>query len=308
MRLFARYTFAISRDTKENHMKYATFPRAVEIQTISACNARCVVCPHPRVSQELPSGAMDMGMFCGIVDQIDPSWGSMIIPYLNNEPMLDPLIVERLRYINARSDRPYVELSTNVSALTPSKQQMMKGIHLRELRMSMFGFTEKTHKLIMPGLKWTTVKQNLDYLVKNEAFRKSIDQISIVMIDHQLVSVEDVEIAQGYCKEHSLLFNFWGFLDRAGNVELYSNGINRSVIAGCEQRRPLERMHITFTGDVILCCQDWRWHNIIGNVKQQSLIEIWNSDTYQSYRTNIYTANGKHPEVCARCKLSILPG
>jgi radical SAM protein with 4Fe4S-binding SPASM domain len=287
-------------------MKYATFPRAVEIQTISACNARCVVCPHPRVSQELPSGFMDMGMFRDIVDQVDPLWGTKIIPYLNSEPMLDPFIVERLRYVDDRFEHSDMELSTNVSALTPSRQRMMEGIRLRELRLSLFGFSEKTHKLIMPGLKWTVVKRNLDHLVRNEALRRSVDQVGIVMIDHPLVIDEDVNLAKCYCREHSISFNLWGFLDRAGNVDLYSNEVNRSVVAGCEQHRPLERMHITFTGDVILCCQDWRWHNVIGNVRRQSLLEIWNSDLYQNYRANIYTANGKHPEVCARCKLSIL--
>lgn len=288
-------------------MKYDAFPRAIEIQTISACNAKCVVCPHPHVSQELPSGIMDMQTFCSIIDQIRPSWNSRIIPYLNSEPMLDPLITHRLRYIGTQLSHSEVELSTNVSTLTPSKQKMMEGICLSELRLSVLGFTEKTHKLIMPGLCWKTVKQNLDYLVVNDSLRKQIGQIDVVMINHKLVTTEDIEIARHYCEKHSLVFNLWGFLDRAGNVERFSNRINHPIIIGCEQNRPLKRMHITFTGDVILCCQDWRWHNIIGNVKRQSLLEIWNGEFYQHYRESIYSARGEHPEICKRCKLSIQP-
>ncbi|PIR38942.1 MAG: hypothetical protein COV34_00110 [Candidatus Zambryskibacteria bacterium CG10_big_fil_rev_8_21_14_0_10_42_12] len=286
-------------------MEYSKFPQAIEIQTISACNAKCVICPHPQVSQELPAGTMSMDFFCRIIDQIDPLWGCRIIPYLNSEPMLDSLIVHRLQYIRAKSERHEVELSTNVSTLTQAKQASMTGIHLKELRLSVFGFTENTHKLLMPGLRWAGVKQNLDHLVINRAFRRFVDQISVVMIEHPLVTAEDVALAQHYCDEHALTFNFWGFLDRARNVEQYSNAVHHPIIIGCEQNRPLERMHITFTGDVILCCQDWRWHNVIGNVRRQSLLDIWNSDVYQHYRENIYAGKGKQPEICTRCKLSV---
>ncbi|MBU6390253.1 SPASM domain-containing protein, partial [Patescibacteria group bacterium] len=270
------------------------------------CNAKCVVCPHLQASQELPSGLMDMGLFCRIIDQIDPSWGCRIIPYLNSEPMLDPLIISRLRYINGRLENPEVELSTNMSALTSQRQAAMTGIRIRDLRLSIFGFTENTHKRLMPGLHWATVKENLDHLVMNRALCNFIDQIGIVMIDHPLVTADDLELAQKYCTDHSLVFNHWGFLDRAGNVELYSNGVHRPVVVGCEQNRPLERMHITFTGKVILCCQDWRWRNVVGNTKHQSLLEIWNSNVYQHYRESIYAGKGNQPEICTRCKLSVL--
>ena len=154
--------------------------------------------------------------------------------------------------------------------------------------------------------RWASVKQNLDYLVANRTLRQSIDKISVVMIEHPLVTTEDVRLAQQYCDEHSLAFNFWGFLDRARNVEQYSNAVHHPIIIGCEQNRPLERMHITFTGDVILCCQDWRWHNVIGNVKRQPLLDIWNSDVYQYYRENIYAGKGKQPEICTKCRLSVI--
>ena len=286
-------------------MNYSKFPRAIEIQTISACNAKCVICPHPTVSKELPSGSMSMDLFRRIIMQINPSWNCKIIPYLNSEPMLDQFIIERLCYIRDTLKDPDVELSTNVAALTPLKQERMVGIRLGELRLSIFGFTEKTHQRTMPGLKWSTVKRNLDHLASNGTFRTSIDAISLVMIDSPLVTVEDVELAGAYCKKHGLGFNFWGFLDRARNVDYYSNAISRPMILGCEQNRPLERIHITFTGDVILCCQDWRWKNVIGNVKNSTLTDIWNSSVYQDYRESIYDGNGKHPEICSHCKLSV---
>ena len=143
---------------------------------------------------------MDMELFRRIIDQIDPASDCRIIPYLNGEPLLDSLIIDRLRYINAKLPNGEVELSTNVSTLTAARQGAMVGIHLNDLRLSVFGFTENTHKKIMPGLKWSMVKQNLDHLVTNSLFRKSIDRISLIMIEHPLVTDEDIRIAREYCE------------------------------------------------------------------------------------------------------------
>lgn len=286
-------------------MNQSEFPQAVELQTISACNAKCVICPHPEVSQELPKGSMSMDLFRSIINQVQPFWNCRIIPYLNSEPFLDLRIIDRLRYIATKLDRPMIELSSNVSALTDRKVDEMIGIPLRELRLSLFGFTEETHRALMPGLQWTVVKRNLDQLVANATFRSSIQEIGLVMIDHPLVTPLDIKLAKEFCVANSLTFNFWGFLDRAGNVAQYSNQVWRPRISGCEQHRPLERMHISFTGDVILCCQDWRWKNIIGDVKRQTLLEIWNSEMYQHYRKSIYSGKGEQPEICTRCKLSV---
>jgi len=285
-------------------MEHNPFPAAVEIQTTSACNAKCLICPHPQVARELPSGAMGMELFCKIIDQIDPAWRCRIIPYLNNEPFCDRLIVERLRYITARLGAAEIELSTNVSLLDQPKQQELVGIRLKELRLSVFGFTERTHSRIMPGLRWQTVEKNLDAMAGNLPFRRLVERIAVVMVNHPLVTPEDIGLAREYCLAHALQFNLWGFLDRAKNVAGYSNGVCRPFISGCEQNRPLERMHITFAGDVILCCQDWRRRNIIGNLRQRSLLDIWNSDAYNQYRNDIYAGCGQQPIICTNCKLA----
>lgn len=286
-------------------MRPTAHPTAIEIQTISICNAKCVICPHPIVSKSLPTGIMPMERFTNIIDQISPSWNCRIIPYLNSEPLLDPMMIERLRYICEKIEFPQIELSTNVSPMTATMQTKLTGIPIKNLRLSIFGFSEKTHGQMMPGLDWRMIKRNLDSAVSNSALRKGIEILEIVMIEHPYVPHEEVELAQQYCLEHDVNFSFWGFLDRAGNVEQHSNNINRPVIIGCEQERPLKRMHITLTGEVIICCQDWRSKEIIGNIFTQELLSIWHSIRYNKYREDIYSGCGLHPELCARCKLSI---
>lgn len=124
------------------------------------------------------------------------------------------------------------------------------------------------------------------------------------LAEHKLVMKDDIRLARMYCEEHDVVFNLWGFLDRSANVKDYSNHIYRVHVFGCEQNRPAERIHITFTGEVILCCQDWSWNYRVGNVLESTIRDIWTSDLYEEHRTRIYSGTGNAPELCKRCKLS----
>lgn len=286
-------------------IRYSPFPRALEIQTVSYCNAHCSICPYAEASKELPVGVMDMTLFRSIIDQVPIPWGMRIIPYFNSEPFLDPQLFDRLRYINERLPDAEIELSTNVSRLDASMQQRMVGITLKELRLSVFGFTEPTHKHAMPYLRWPVIRENLELLAKNKGLRSSIGQVSLVMVDYPDLQPEDIVLARNFCYENFIKFENWGFMDRSQNVVKYSNNVYHAKICGCSQNRPLDCMHIGHTGAVVLCCMDWRWTHTLGDVSRQTLQEVWDSLPYQLLRQRIYGGGDDVPEICKKCILAI---
>lgn len=285
---------------------YNPFPAAIEIQTITSCNAGCIICPHRDVVSKLPNGIMPMDLFKRIIDQIRSPWGVRIIPYFNNEPLLDPFIFDRLAYINEKCPGAEIEISTNVSRLNEDMQERLQSFTIKELRLSVFGFTESSYKHVMPGLNWKETKENLISIAKNKSLREKIGQLSLVMVDYPEISREDIDLARDFCRENFVKFEFWGFFDRSGNVERFSNDIKKDSVFGCEQRRPLERIHINFKGDVVLCCMDWKWKHKIGNVFESSLEEVWNSEVYNEYRQAIYNNGSEdHTDLCKKCKLAL---
>lgn len=290
----------------KKEIKYNPFPAAFEIQTATLCNGNCVICPYQDTIKKHPPGVMSRRLFCKIIDEISVHnhWGIKIIPYLNNESFLDPLFIERLIYINKKCPESEIEIATNLSLLDEKIRNKMRGIKIKELRISIFGFTDKTHKSVMPGISWDRVKQNLDNLIKDFDFRENVGEIGLVMINYPGLAEEDINLAKKYCKNHFLTFNLWGFLDRGGNVKAYSNNIYHEVIIGCSQRRPLERMHILFDGRVILCSMDWRQEYILGNLRKNTIQEIWNSPEYRTIRNRIYNFGTESPLLCKKCKLS----
>ncbi len=284
-------------------IQYPKFPKAIEIQTTSACNAACIICPHFVVSKRLPNGYMKNELFEKIIENIGDK-KTLLIPYLNSEPFLDPKFIDRLSSISSKCPNIDVEISTNVSLVDKQKRRELYGLKISELRLSVFGFTPRTYKIMMPGLSWDETKQNLEGIVTDSIFREGIGSIGIVMIDSPEVTEDDFALAQEYCRRNNIKFNFWGFLDRSRNVPNHSNKVYHHNIKGCEQNRPIERMHIGLDGRVILCCQDWTQEYVLGNISKQTIEEVWHSKVYNDVRTAIYGGINP-PELCKKCKLSI---
>lgn len=280
-----------------------TFPKAIEIQTTSACNAKCIICPHERVSKFIPQGLISKDLFLKILKEIGNK-EVLLIPYLNAEPFLDQFFFERLAEIKQNCKNVNLEISTNVSLLTSERIESLSRYYIDYLRLSVFGFTPETHAKMMPGLKWEKVKLNLDNLVSCKRLRKNVGAIDLVMIYFHMLTEEDVTLARTYCRKNGLQLNLWGFLDRAGNVPNHSNKVYKEKVSGCSQNRPIERLHISFDGKVILCCQDWKKEYILGDLNENSINEIWNSEEYNRIRENIYNLELPPPELCRRCILS----
>jgi radical SAM protein with 4Fe4S-binding SPASM domain len=64
-------------------------------------------------------------------------------------------------------------------------------------------------------------------------------------------------------------------------------------------------MWLTFTvlwdGRVSLCCADFDGHQILGDLRTQTIAEIWNSPPYRAARRLHLESGG--PDICRSCDL-----
>ncbi|MFW5721270.1 MAG: SPASM domain-containing protein, partial [Bacteroidota bacterium] len=59
-------------------------------------------------------------------------------------------------------------------------------------------------------------------------------------------------------------------------------------------------MVITWDGKILPCCFDKTAQHNIGNLNQISILALWNSEEYTSFRKKILT-NRKKIEICTNC-------
>lgn len=275
------------------------YPKVIEVQFHNKCNSNCLICPYKDMNYSYEN--MSDELFEKFLEEIDESKLERIIPYLNNEPFLCQNFLERVKKIRNRFKNLEIEISSNVSMIKENDVLEMIKLNITELRLSVFGYEKETYNKMMPCLNYDNTFKKLNMI--SNLMRNSNTIISIVMIDNGEIEEKEFANMELLCEKLGFKFERWGFLDRSDNVTYKSNNIYNEDVSYCEQNRPLERMHILSDGRVIFCCQDWSHSYVVGNIKNNTIKEVWNSDIYMNVRESLYNKSKDSPMICKKCKL-----
>lgn len=275
------------------------YPKVIEIQFHNKCNSNCLICPYKDMNYSYED--MDDELFEKFLEEIDEEKLERIIPYLNNEPFLNPNFLKRVKKIRDKYKNLEIEISSNVSVIKEKDVEEMKNLNITELRLSVFGYEKETYHKMMPGLNYEKTFDKLHMI--SDLMKGTNTIISIVMIDNGEISEKEFINMQTLCNDLGFHFERWVFLDRSSNVSYKSNNIFNPDVCTCEQNRPIERMHILSDGRVIFCCQDWGHTLVVGNIKDNTIQEVWNGETYKKARESLYNTDKDSPKICKKCKL-----
>ncbi len=271
-----------------------SFPRVVQIQTKSGCNARCVFCPNSLIGDRLPKGEMEWDLFRKIIDEIVEHPVDRISPYLMNEPLLDRDLPKKIEYIvKNKSPHTVVKINSNGALLDEEMAEALIDSGLDRINFSVHGIRKKTYESQMKGLSLERVLSNIDRFL--EIKRKkgaSKPRVRITMVRTRAIDEELGEIL-AYWKKRGVKVNIRPLENRARS-EIASKGLNPKKWRPFDWcNRLFEQAYILFDGRVVLCCVDWEQTTILGDLKRNSLKSIWNSDLYMDIRRRFLKGNLK---------------
>lgn len=125
-------------------------PNTAYIETTSACNLNCVMCPtqRPAVKANKPSAHLDLDLFRRLIDEIVADHPAITTLYLHKdgEPLLHPRIVEMIDYAASRHGN--VILVTNATMLDEAMTRAILATPLQQIRFSVDGLTRETFEKI----------------------------------------------------------------------------------------------------------------------------------------------------------------
>src|SRR6185503_13179484 len=121
------------------------FPVKLQIQTVSPCNAACIMCPWPETKDELPQGTMDEGVYREVVAQIRGRGVERTGLYLMNEPTLDARLVRRTAYLKEQEPATCAHIFTNGVRLTADRALALADAGMDEITISVVGFDRESH-------------------------------------------------------------------------------------------------------------------------------------------------------------------
>jgi MoaA/NifB/PqqE/SkfB family radical SAM enzyme len=261
------------------------FPRNIQIQTIAACNAHCIFCPHGKTKNPLPRGSMDWDLYRKIIDEVTQYRVFRISPYLMNEPLMDKEIGERIRYISSRKKFPtYIKINTNASLLTEEMARDLLDSGLDVLTCSVHGIAKEKYESTMVGLKLEEVLENIDgFLDLKKKLRKKKPELRVTMVRTKLIE-PDVEKIKEYWTKRGVRVAIRPMSNRAHN-SLSSLHINaRPLMPFTWCHRLFEQIYVNVKGQLLICCNDWEQTTILGDLTKQSIYEAWHSEPYMEVR------------------------
>ncbi len=277
------------------------FPRTVQVQTLSLCNAKCIFCPHKHSPDELPHGRMDDALFKKIIDECRGHLVGRVSPYLTNEPLMDKRMPKMLRYIH--DTMPFFtksKINTNGLLLSEEMGEALIQAGLTHLWVSVNGYSEETYRTSM-GLDLNRVLTNIDtFLATKSRLKRKTPKVIVTTIETSVVK-DEIEYARKYWRTRDIVFKLHVMDNRAGAESLVfrDKGHKPRLKRDCDLF--LQQAYIVENGDMIICCHDWRQSVKVGNVAESSIQDVWNSPRFID-RVREYTRGDfANLEICSKC-------
>ena len=281
--------------------------KIVSLETVTTCNQKCYFCPvsvAPRDDEEMPTEVFEriVGELTAYRDSID---GVFLQSY--NEPTIDRRFVDHCRTL-FEAGLPVAVLS-NGSGLTPAKVDgLLQAGRLRFLCINLSTMDEERYARDRGEDHLRIVMRNLDY-AKDLPLA---DEMRIIVLgsgddEHRqnFEAVRDRYAGSRFDVQQHLTVDrgFW-------HLEVGRKAMKRvGKLAGCELigSRPLQHLHITATGNAILCCQDYDENYVVGNLHQQSVREVLESDEMAKMRRWAYGVEDSPDDfICRSCTFAII--
>ena len=289
------YRFFYSRLVKKKMKQFEKIPFRVMVENTNVCNANCVFCPHRIMKRK--KGAMPMDLFKKIVDQCRKEGIDYLTIYGFGEPLLDPRFEEK---VTLAKELGIARVTTNTNAMYLTRERSRKIIAagIDEIYISFDAATKKTYRQIRPGLDFKTVEKNINDLVeekKRQGGQKPEIILSFVETETNKKETEKYLSKWKNKVDHvsiSQLHNWTGAVD-CGGLE---NG----------RRDPCRLlwtdMVISWDGRVPLCCNDYENKIILGNIKRQTIREIWGGKKMKGVRRLHQKGKFSELSLCKKCQ------
>jgi radical SAM protein with 4Fe4S-binding SPASM domain len=259
-------------------------PFRLWIETASACNLRCVMCPNKELAAN-QKGLMSLDLFKKIIDECRFFTNDVYLHH-RGEPLLNPALFAMIAY--ARQAGLKTRFHTNGALLDADKAIRLLDAGPDLVSFSFDGFTKEAYEKIRTGAVFETTLANIIRFAQLRGERK---------LKKPYIVIEKIRFANPLSRpDQATAAETARRLREAGVDEIIekeeytwageSAPEREKPRAGAVCTFPWYAMVICADGTVTPCPQDYFAAIKLGNAREASLTEIWNGPAYQALRNN----------------------
>jgi len=289
-------------------------PKLIQIFPVYACNFRCQYCfhalPKEKRDYECDDILMDFGLFKKAIDDMKNFKGKIKMLRIAGlgEPLMHKNIADMVGYAKSSGIFENINIVTNALLLDEKLSLNLVDAGLDMLRISVQGVSALQYKEItgaaidfdkfVDGIRIFYNNRRdtrvyikiIDCAVKSEGDKDKFfdifgDICDIISFEYMTPTVEGIDyekISGGRALDNT----------QTGNDLSYSKI--------CPM--PFYMMQINPDGHVVPCC-GWSIPAKLGNVKDESVADIWNSRLFNGFRALMLTKAANCGKICAACTL-----
>ena len=245
---------------------------------------------------------MNEALYRSIVDQCLDLKVRRYSVYLMNEPMLDRELPKRIGYISARIKKPqYTKVTSHGGLLTERMAQALLDSGLNKLKISVQSLNPETYRQIM-NLDLEKTLRNIDRMLelKIQGGYK-FPRFEIVMVD-SIQTHDEIPRMRQYWQDRNIKLYVEPVENRADQQNIRDSAVSAHKLEAFSWcRRLMEQIYILYDGRMVQCCADWEQRSIMGDLKKESLADIWFGSRYTDYRQR-FAAGDVKGMICACCR------
>ena len=264
----------------------------IQIQTIEFCNLKCDFCPNHYLiwdrlddkKKGIPYNLMSIENYTKLMKNLsDLNFTGRVSPYLMNEPLMDKdRMVELISITRKYLPNSPIKLNSNGTGVTTELIGDMIDAGLTSMLFDDYFNDEYTYKL-MDKLKPFSGENGKCHITISSNY--NVRQVK--------KKGEDVG-------HHFGPHAFW---NRAGLTNVNPD----MPVPQKDCGYPSSQMYIKWNGDALLCCCDWEYEVIHGNVFDERIEDVWINGSYFHYRDTLKEGRRDKLEMCRRCNKGAFP-
>lgn len=290
------------------HIPFKT-PLALHIDVCSACNLKCNFCanhsPHYCGDYIRKYEVMNFELFKKIIDDIKEFESPIKSLRLYNigEPLLNPKFSDMVKYAKQSGSVIKIDTTTNGVALTPEMSDKIIEAGLDFICFSIEAMDDEGYqKVANTRIDFKNLVENITYFYKNK-------KNCIVHVKTMNVAVPtEVEVNKFYDTFDSICDSMW--IDAVTNVWPDFEAVEKNNIKNMYNQptqplivctQPFYNLSVNPDGTVTHCDLDWKSEFVIGDLKNQSLKQIWDSDIVRNTQVTHLKGERTSIGICSRC-------
>lgn len=272
------------------------FPKVFLIDTVNYCNLRCSMCGRRKMTR--PGGIMNMELYKKIIDEIAATDKNVSIwPVFFGEPfMLGNKLKPYLTYPKEKGLE--VKLNTNGNLMWEDRAKMIIESGIDSIYIGIDATTSEVYEQIRVGGNFARVVKNVEYLLK---LKEKLGAKKPKVICQFVVMEKNEHQTKDFIE-------YW--TSRGATVKIrpkvsWAGAVKPEKVKNRE-RHPcywgMQTFNILYDGRVVLCSVDYDGKFVGGDLKKQTIKEVWQGKLKKEIRDVMLRGEwNKLPKFCRDC-------